>query len=125
MDPENQNAVQVSGKRVKAKARLVILGYLDPELENLHRDSPTLGRNSKNDPPPNDCIYGLDVEVVRYSSSISTGKTPTNRILAVEPVPELIQALRLKTNEVCKLEKGAYGLVDAPYMWFMAITEEL
>ena len=34
-------------KRVKAKARLVILGYLDPQLEELPRDSPTLGRNTK------------------------------------------------------------------------------
>ena len=25
----------------------------------------------------------------------------------------------------CKLEKGAYGLIDAPYMWYRAILEEL
>ena len=31
----------------------------------------------------------------------------------------------MKVNEVCKLGKGAYGLVDAPYLWYMAITEEL
>jgi hypothetical protein len=25
---------------------------------------------------------------------------------------------------VCKLEKGAYGLIDAPYQWYLAISEE-
>ena len=31
----------------KAKARLVVLGYMDPSLEKIPRDSPTLGRHSK------------------------------------------------------------------------------
>jgi transposase InsO family protein len=31
----------------KAKARLVVLGYLDPNLTEVPRDSPTLGRQSK------------------------------------------------------------------------------
>lgn len=38
---------------------------------------------------------------------------------------ELVEALKLATNEVCKLEKGAYGLIDAPYQWFQAISEAL
>ena len=33
--------------------------------------------------------------------------------------------MKLSSQEICKLEKGAYGLVDAPYMWFQAILEEL
>ena len=53
------------------------------------------------------------------------GKTQGDRTLAIEPVPELIQALQLSTAEVCKLEKGAYGLVDAPFLWYQAINEEL
>ena len=36
---------QVSGR--KAKARLVILGYQDPELSSLERDSPTLSKLSR------------------------------------------------------------------------------
>lgn len=31
----------------KAKARLVILGYQDPELSELERDSPTLSKLSR------------------------------------------------------------------------------
>ena len=53
------------------------------------------------------------------------GKPQSDRILAIEPVCELVDALQLATNEVCKLEKGAYGLIDAPYQWFQAISEAL
>ena len=45
--PIDPNDVVPGGPTQKAKARVVILGYLDPELENLPRDSPTLSRNSK------------------------------------------------------------------------------
>ena len=53
------------------------------------------------------------------------GKPQSNRTLAIEPVSELVEALRLAENEVCKLEKGAYGLIDAPYRWFVAMSEAL
>ena len=43
LDEEDQKKHQ---KTKKAKARLVILGYLDPQIEQLPRDSPTLGRHS-------------------------------------------------------------------------------
>ena len=33
------------GKMRKAKARLVVLGFQDPQLDTIPRDSPTLGRN--------------------------------------------------------------------------------
>ena len=35
------------GPKFKPKARLVILGYEDPQLESLARDSPTLGKDSR------------------------------------------------------------------------------
>ena len=53
------------------------------------------------------------------------GKNQKDRILAIEPVPEIIKMMGLSPQEICKLEKGAYGLVDAPFMWFQAILEEL
>ena len=33
--------------------------------------------------------------------------------------------MQLKSQEVCKLEKSAYGLIDAPYIWFQTLYEEL
>ena len=31
----------------------------------------------------------------------------------------------MSKDEVCKLTKGAYGLIDAPYLWYTALRDEL
>jgi hypothetical protein len=53
------------------------------------------------------------------------GRTQENRTIAIEPVPELIKAMNLKEREVCRLEKSAYGLIDAPYLWFKELDRVL
>ncbi len=116
---------QPLGKKQKNKARLVILGYLDPQLEQLPRDSPTLGKNSKMLLLQMISSRGWTLRSFDIKAAFLQGKPQQGRILGVEPVPELIQALQLQTNEICKLEKGAYGLVDAPFLWYTAILEEL
>eukprot|EP00435_Cladocopium_sp_Y103_P072057 s26_g39.t1 len=63
-DNEGNHNILKDGKRVKAKARLVILGYLDPQLEELPRDSPTLGRNSKMNPLAAQSIYGMGSQIL-------------------------------------------------------------
>lgn len=113
------------GRTSKAKARLVILGYLDPKLEELPRDSPTLGRNSKMLLLQLIASKGWQLRSFDIRAAFLQGKPQSNRVLAVEPVHELVEALQLNTDQVCKLEKGAYGLIDAPYQWFQAISEEL
>ena len=119
--PEDQKI----GKTSKAKARLVILGYLDPKLEELPRDSPTLGRNSKMLLLQLIASKGWQLRSFDIRAAFLQGKPQSNRVLAVEPVSELVEALQLATNQVCKLEKGAYGLIDAPFQWYQAISEEL
>lgn len=109
----------------KAKARLVILGYLDPQLENLPRDSPTLGKNSKMLLLQLIASSGWTLKSFDIKAAFLQGKPQQNRVLGVEPVPEMIRMMQMKPNEVCKLEKGAYGLIDAPYLWYQAILEEL
>ena len=121
-NPEENNQ---QGKATKAKARLVILGYLDPKLEDLPRDSPTLGRNSKMLLLQLIASKGWQLRSFDIKAAFLQGKPQADRTLAIEPVSELIEALQLATNEVCKLEKGAYGLIDAPYQWYQAISEEL
>ena len=112
-------------KNHKAKARLVILGYLDPKLDEVPRDSPTLGRHSK-------MLLLQFVSSMKWAlrsfdikAAFLQGKNQKSRVLAIEPVPEIVQMMKLTPQEICKLEKGAYGLVDAPFMWYQAILEEL
>ena len=89
-----------------------------PETHNF-------GKKLQDDPPSAHILNGMGFKVFRYQAAFLQGKPQPGRILAVKPVPELVKALQMKVDEVCKLEKGAYGLVDAPYLWYMAITEEL
>ena len=43
----------------------------------------------------------------------------------MEPPEEMRKRLRLKPTEVVQLLKGAYGRVDAPYLWFMELKNTL
>lgn len=110
---------------VKAKARLVILGYQDPQLTEVPRDSPTLSK------VPRMIILQLIASMqwrlrsFDIKAAFLQGETDTARRIAVEPVPELARALKLKPGELCELTKGAYGLIDAPYMWFRTLNKEL
>jgi hypothetical protein len=49
------------------------------------------------------------------------GKLQKDRIIGLEPVPELAKAMKLKESEVCKLEKSACGLIGAPFLWFQTL----
>ena len=109
----------------KAKARLVILGFQDPQIEELIRDSPTLGK------VPRMMLLQL-VSSMQWTlrsfdikAAFLQGETEGARRIAVEPVPELAKAMGLKANQLCQLTKGAYGLMDAPYLWYRTLTKEL
>ena len=123
---DDQEKEQLQGtKNHKAKARLVILGYLDPKIAEVPRDSPTLGRHSKMLLLQAIASNGWNLQSFDIKAAFLQGKNQKDRVLAIEPVAEIIQMMKLSSQEICKLEKGAYGLVDAPYMWFQAILEEL
>ena len=123
---DDQEKEQLQGtKNHKAKARLVILGYLDPKIAEVPRDSPTLGRHSKMLLLQAIASNGWNLQSFDIKAAFLQGKNQKDRVLAIEPVAEIVQMMKLSSQEICKLEKGANGLVDAPYMWFQAILEEL
>ena len=108
----------------KPKARLVVLGYLAPKLTEVPRDSPTLGRQSKM----------LLLQLISYGWSLGSfdikaaflqGRPQQDRIMGLEPVPELVEAMGLQPNEIRRLDKSGYGLIDAPYLWFKTLCDEL
>ena len=47
------------------------------------------------------------------------------RVLAMQPVPELQKLLHLKPNEVCLLKGNAYGRVDAPLLFYKELRKNL
>ena len=108
----------------KAKARLIVLGYLDPQLEEIPRDSPTMSKTSRMLILQMISSEGWDLMSFDVKAAFLQG-TQSGRTLGVEPVPELVEAMKLKPGEICQLVKGAYGLVDAPYLWYKTLQKEL
>ena len=50
------------------------------------------------------------------SAAFLQGNPQGDRVIGLEPVPELAEALKMSPQEVCQLTKGAYGLIDAPFL---------
>ena len=129
LDEENAQTTEVNQKpnqkTHKPKARLVVLGYQDPQLETIPRDSPTLGKQSKMLLLQLVSSMGWTLRSFDIRAAFLQGKTQEGRTLAIEPVPELKTALNLKENQVCKLEKSAYGLIDAPFLWYKELDRTL
>ena len=53
------------------------------------------------------------------------GSRQDSRILGVEPPLELRCKMKLKDNETCELLKGAYGLTNAPLLWYLELKGAL
>ena len=109
----------------KPKARLVVLGYLDPKLTEVPRDSPTLGKQSKMILLQLIASMGWRLGSFDIKAAFLQGRPQSDRIIGIEPVAELTRAMQLRASEVCQLEKSAYGLIDAPYLWFQTLCEEM
>ena len=124
-DPEKKTNELKIQRAKKAKARLVVLGFLDPAIEDIPRDSPTLNKTSKMLILQTIATMGWNLMSFDIRAAFLQGKPQSDRVLAIEPVPELRETMQMKDQEVCKLNKGAYGLIDAPFQWFCALREEL
>ena len=107
------------------KARLVVLGFEDPQLDSLARDSPTMGRDSRTLL----LQYAASAKWMIQSFDIQTaflrGSRTDGRILGLEPPIEMRNQMKLKPWECCELLKSAYGLVNAPLLWYEELKSSL
>jgi hypothetical protein len=114
-----------TGMSRKAKARLVILGYEDPLIDSLPRDSPTLGRDSRMLALQCIASHRWTARSFDIKTAFLRGSRQDSRILGVEPPQELRLKMKLQDNEVCELLKGAYGLINAPLLWYVELKNAL
>ena len=112
-------------KTHKPKARLVVLGYLDPDLENIPRDSPTLGRNSRMLILQLVASQGWILQSFDIKAAFLQGEPQAGRVMGLEPTEEFRKQFNMKLDQILRLVKGAYGLVDAPFLWYQALRTEL
>ena len=123
VDPEE---VQSVGSHRKPKARLVVLGYEDPQIENIPRDSPTMSKLSRMFVLQTAASQKWAIESFDIKTAFLRGTDLSNdRKLGIEPPKEMREKLKLREGEVLQLLKGAYGRVDAPYLWFVELKKGL
>eukprot|EP00438_Fugacium_kawagutii_P033822 Skav235831 [mRNA] locus=scaffold1931:222076:230114:- [translate_table: standard] len=106
------------------KARLVLVGWQDPELGKVATDSPTLKKESKNlilsiCAAKRWKIWGADIKTAFLSGD------PSERQLFFRPPPEIKRWMQLSDDDLFRLEKAAYGLAEAPRAWFLRLSREL
>ena len=109
----------------KPKARLVILGYEDPHLESLNRDSPTMSRDSRTLVLQYAASAKWRISAFDIQTAFLRGSRQDGRILGMEPPKEMRMAMKLQPWECCELLKSAYGLVNAPLLWYLELKNAL
>ena len=109
----------------KAKARLVVLGYLDPKLTEVARDSPTLSKEGR--ATILQCVASSQFELISFdiTTAFLRGKADAENPLAMEPPSEFRQKLGMNSHQVCELLGNAYGRVDAPLLFYKELRKHL
>ena len=64
---------------------------------------------------------GWKVQSFDIKAAFLQGQPQKDRLILIDPVSELRQAMNMKPSDVARLNKGAYGLIDAPYLWYCAL----
>ena len=109
----------------KAKARLVVLGFQDPQLTEVARDAPTLTREGRHTVLQVIASYAWILSSFDIKTAFLRGKADDKNPLAMEPPTELRRKMQLADDEVCALIGNAYGRVDAPLLFYKELTAQL
>ncbi|CAK0841524.1 unnamed protein product [Prorocentrum cordatum] len=108
----------------KPKARIVVLGYMDPEYEHRPTTAPTMTRTSRHLVLQTMAWLGFK----GYKADVTGAFTQNREIqhdLFVMPVKEHAAALGMPEGVAMRLRKAVYGLVEAAIEWFMTVSEAL
>ena len=108
----------------KGKARLVVVGFEDPGIGVVQNDSPTLSKDGRQMVVQQVSSHGWDLISFDISTAFLHGEGD-GRLLGIHPPSELAEALGMAEGDQCQLMGGAYGRVDAPYLWFCKFRDTL
>ena len=110
---EEPGDLNAEGKR--AKARIVVIGYEDPDIGEIPQDAPTLTKDGRGAVLQMVSSCGWSLISFDISTAFLHGKGD-GRVLGLHPTPEIREMLQMGEDDQCKLEGGAYGRVDAPFL---------
>ena len=108
----------------RAKARLVIRGFEDPQLSTIASDAPTLTKDGKQLILQQVASRGWTMVNFDISTAFLKGEGDCRKLGIHAPV-ELQQAIGLQEGEQCGLLGGAYGRADAPILWYKTLKQTL
>ena len=112
-----------SGEKT-AKARCVILGYLDPEYAFRQTAAPTMSRTTRQILLALSSALGFQICKGDVSGAFLQGREYQGTAYVI-PTWEICEAMSIPQNSVTKLRKACYGLVDAPLEWFLTVSDFL
>ena len=120
----NENPEEISSNGKKAKARLIVIGWEDPQIDEIANDAPTLSKDGRQVVLQQIASHRWQLCSFDVSTAFLHGKGD-GRSLGLHPVPEMRDALEMQLEDQVQLDGGAYGRVDAPYLWFCEFRDEL
>ena len=110
----------------KAKARIIILGFEDPDLLELDRSAPTMSRQSRQLLLSFATIHRWQVLKGDIKGAFLQGQSSEERReIYAWPVEELADALRVPRDQPVQLLKACYGLVNAPSEWYKSVCKAM
>ena len=110
-----------------AKARIVIVGFTDPDLASLPKASPTMSRRSRQLMATMAATAGwsqLKCDAKSAFLQCSRNTEESRSIFAVPP-DELADAMKAPRGKAVQILKACYGLVNAPYQWFCEVRDRI
>ena len=112
----------------KAKARIVVLGYQHPELEELKTAAPTLGRTGKHLCLVWAATNHATAESADAKSAFLQGdgeELGENAPIYAKAIPEVAAAFDIPEGSAIKIAKAVYGLGNAPRSWYYSVHRKL
>ena len=107
-----------------AKARCVVLGFLDPMYEHRQVAAPTMGKTSRQMFLALAAAHQFEVAKGDVSGAFLQGRSYEGEAYVI-PTAEICQAMNIEENSVTRLKRACYGLVDAPLEWFLTVRDFL
>ncbi|CAK0872026.1 unnamed protein product [Prorocentrum cordatum] len=114
--------VEPGGRR--AKARLVILGFQDPDLTTEESHAPTATRTARQVFLQKAANLTMRVAKGDVKSAFLQGEE-LDQDLLVKPTGEIAEMLGLRSGQAAILKKSACGLAQAPRAWHQAVNRKL
>ena len=109
-----------------AKARIMIVGYQDPDLGSLHTTSPTMSRRTRGLFLTACSTKGWTALKGDVKAAFLQGlESEQDGEVFARPVRELNEKLGGKPDGVVQILKACYGLANAPAQWYNSVADTM